>query len=96
MSNILTFLHAYGILILSCALIIYGAAALSMCATRTKRMEERMDKIQQAISGTVDALRTEAQENDEKQRRVLSKNMENFSESVTRAILNGAEEEKKE
>lgn len=87
MDAVLEFMKVFGALVLCVLLVIVMAVIMADCALRMRRMEKRMVDLEEFIRTSLSGVRSESRADNFKQRRVMSENMANFSESMTRAIL---------
>lgn len=87
MVDFLQFLRVYGALMACAAAIVTLAAVIAGCALRMKRLERRVSEMEEALKKRMDDESRKNREDALRQRRVLSENMANLSESMTRAIL---------
>ena len=87
MDGILEFMRVFGVLVVCALAVIAAAVFMTACAIRMKRMEARMAQMEEFIRNALSGAQSENRADNLKQRRILSENMANFSESMTRAIL---------
>lgn len=95
MVDFLRFLRVYGALMACAAAIVVLTVVMAGCTLRMKRLEKRVSEMEEALQRRMDEESRKNREDALRQRRVLSENMANLSESMTRAILyrDGAGEE---
>jgi len=93
MDGLMDFLRVFGALALSAAVVIAMAVIMTSVSVRMKRMEARMTEMEEFIKNALSGVRNESRADNAKQRRIMSENMANFSESMTRAILSLGDEE---
>ena len=87
MVDFLQFLRVYGALMACAAASVVLAAVMASCTLRMKRLEKRVSEMEEALQKRMDDESRKNREDALRQRRVLSENMANLSESMTRAIL---------
>lgn len=94
MEEFLGFLRVYGIMTFCVLIVIAITVVLVYCILRMKQLEKHMESMEKYLRDTLAGVREDKQKNTNKQQRIFSENMANFSESVTNAILSLNEDAK--
>ena len=80
------FFKVYGILLVCAGVIIVLALTLYSCVQKVKRLEKRIEGMQDEIVKRLDEMIENAGEDQKKQRRLFTESMSGLTESVTRAV----------
>lgn len=88
------FLRVYGIITFCVLIVIAITIVLVYCILRMRQLEKHMESVEQYLHDTMTGVRDDKRQDANKQQRIFSENMANFSESVTNAILSLNEDAK--
>lgn len=87
MRELMEFLRVYGIM-LFCTLTVTAMAIIMInCAQRMKALEKRMEAMENSVREALAGANNENRLDNLKRQKIITENMANFSESMTRAIL---------